>query len=429
MIGMNQIKKRLLNGILIGLGIGLVIVIVILIITNNIVKGYEEGTSDRFNEQYMTTVQTFNRDVIQGERITESMVQKASIPVTTVPANVASKVVGKIVKYNVPKNVAIIKGMIADYTVGYDDRIQEINSIAIPQDLAIGEYIDVRIMTPTGVDYIVLTQKKVKDIVSTTIKLDLSEEETLRLNGAIIDAYFTKGTKLYAVKYSDPTTQIKVDEKSLNEAKAYITNKMIADLVVKGAISKTANTTKTDESTDSSNNIDENTASTIENLVDSTLKPSGTTSTENTETTKTETLVAATGEEAIIPQNNYSISVGTLDAKELIEMATKYSVEYRYYLESLNKIDITYQPNPVIIAYMKSEDNKIITDKAKERLSATVRAGMDLSIKYFELLAADDEKYEEFITKIEEGIAAQKALRGEVLQNNAVTPNANTTNQ
>lgn len=426
MIGMNQIKKRLINGILIGLGIGLVIVIVILIITNNIVKGYEEGTSERFNEQYMTTVQTFNRDIIQGEKITESMVQNASIPKTTMPTNIASAVVGKIAKYNVPKNVAITSGMVSDYTVGFDERIQEINAIVMPEDLAIGEYIDVRIMMPNGVDYIVLAQKRVNDIVNTTIKLDLSEEEILRLNGAIVDAYFTKGTKLYAVKYSDPTTQIKIDEKSMNEAKTYITNKMIDDLVAKGAITKTANTTKTDESTDSSNNIDENTASTIDNLVDSTLKPSGTTSTENTETTKTETLVAATGEEAIIPQNNYSISVGTLDAKELIEMATKYAVEYRYYLDSLNKIDITYQPNPVIIAYMKN--NKLITDKAKEKLSAEVRSGMDMTVKYFELISTEEE-YEEFITKIEEGIAAQKALRGEVLQNNAVTPNANTTNQ
>ena len=53
MIGMNQIKKRLINGILIGLGVGLVFVIIILIITNNIVKGYEEGTSEKFNQQYM----------------------------------------------------------------------------------------------------------------------------------------------------------------------------------------------------------------------------------------------------------------------------------------------------------------------------------------------------------------------------------------
>ena len=54
MIGMNQIKKRLIHGILIGLGVGIIGIIVTLIVTNNIIKGYEQGTSEKFNEQYMT---------------------------------------------------------------------------------------------------------------------------------------------------------------------------------------------------------------------------------------------------------------------------------------------------------------------------------------------------------------------------------------
>ena len=51
MIGMNQIKKRLLNGILIGLAIGLVFVIITIIISNNIIKGYKEGTNKTFLER------------------------------------------------------------------------------------------------------------------------------------------------------------------------------------------------------------------------------------------------------------------------------------------------------------------------------------------------------------------------------------------
>ena len=85
MIGMNQIKKRLIHGILIGLGVGILGIIIVLIITNNIIKGYETGTSEKFNEQYMTQVVTFNRDVIQGETVTAEMVQTANIPLTTMP--------------------------------------------------------------------------------------------------------------------------------------------------------------------------------------------------------------------------------------------------------------------------------------------------------------------------------------------------------
>ena len=43
MIGMNQIKKRLIHGILIGLGVGILGIIIVLIVTNNIISGYEKG--------------------------------------------------------------------------------------------------------------------------------------------------------------------------------------------------------------------------------------------------------------------------------------------------------------------------------------------------------------------------------------------------
>lgn len=395
MIGMNQIKKRLIHGILIGLGVGILGIIIVLIVTNNIIKGYEEGTSEKFNEQYMTEVVTFNRDVIQGETITADMVQSAHIPLTTMPMGAytsSGALVGQVVKYNVPRNVAIISSMIADYIVGADVRIQEINAIVLPSDLAIGEYVDIRLMMPSGIEYIVLAQKQVDDIVGSTIKMDLSEEEILTLNGAIVDSYLTNGSKLYAVKYSDPTTQIKISTEEMADARTYIAEKLAAELIKEGAIA-------------------ENTTETVDKIVDTVV---------NGVTAATDdgiVLVPATDstETIEVPADKYIFSTSTLTADELLELVTRYAIEYRYYIESYNKVEANYQPNSELMAYMKT--NKYILDTAKERLNADIRRGMEASILNFETQTGDG--YNDIVSSIENSVNVQKSLRGAALNGQA----------
>lgn len=89
-----------------------------------------------------------------------------------------------------------------------DLRLEEFSMIALPSDLLDGDYIDVRIMFPTGVDYSVLIGKKVESYTDNTIFLKLTEDEILTMGSAIVEAYMYEGTKLYATKYVDPTYQL-----------------------------------------------------------------------------------------------------------------------------------------------------------------------------------------------------------------------------
>ncbi len=80
-------------------------------------------------------------------------------------------------------------------------------------DLAKGDYIDVRIMLPSGQDYIVVAKKEV-DIPEingvpseNTIWMNLSEDEILHMSCAIIDAYQIRGAKIYATKYTEAGMQ------------------------------------------------------------------------------------------------------------------------------------------------------------------------------------------------------------------------------
>lgn len=128
-----------------------------------------------------------------------------------------------------------------------DTRTQSYSMIILPADLMTGDFIDIRYKLPDGRDYIVLSKKEVDipDYNGTysqdTITLTMREDELLILSSAIVDAYRTEGSELYAIKYIEPGNQeaakttytvsqtiwdlIRTDPNVLNEAKAGLANR------------------------------------------------------------------------------------------------------------------------------------------------------------------------------------------------------------
>ena len=101
----------------------------------------------------------------------------------------------------------------ADSMVQDDLRQQEYNMVILPTDLTSGDYIDIRLMLPSGQDYIVVSKKEVSlpsvDGIesSDTIWINLTEDETLHMSCAIYDAFRINGAKLYATKYTEAGMQ------------------------------------------------------------------------------------------------------------------------------------------------------------------------------------------------------------------------------
>ena len=369
MIGMNQIKKRLINGILIGLAIGLVFVIITIIISSNIVKGYKEGTNKNFLENYTSEVVTFTRDVVQGETITADMLQTTRIHNNTVPSGAYSStgsLIGKIAKYNIVRNAAVASSMVSDRIISQDVRIQEINTLTLPTDLMVNDFIDVRMMYPSGVEYTVLTEKQVTKISGSTIWMDMSEEEMLLLNSAIVDSFLTEGTKLYAVKYSDPTTQIKLGatDEALNQARQYIKDQLGKEL---------SEIDSADEAYTTENRVLD------ENNVDVYGEPIAT---------------------PVITAN-----------EQIVDLVTEYAIAYRYYIESYNKMETNYQPNAQVMSFMKT--HKYIVEQAKEKLQEIERQEIERSILQFENANAED--YSAVVSGISQSINAQESLRNQAL--------------
>lgn len=94
-----------------------------------------------------------------------------------------------------------------------DTRTQSYNMFVLPSDLSTGDFIDIRLRLQDGRDYIVLSKKEA-DVPSyngtystDTVNLIVREEELLILSSAIVDAYKTEGSMLYAIKYVEPGNQ------------------------------------------------------------------------------------------------------------------------------------------------------------------------------------------------------------------------------
>lgn len=99
-----------------------------------------------------------------------------------------------------------------------DLRRYELGAITLSERAEINDYVDVRINFPSGLDYVVLSKKRIEDLsfegeekIEAESKVlctfFLTSEEILRLSSALVDAYLTEGAFLYTTTYVAPTNQ------------------------------------------------------------------------------------------------------------------------------------------------------------------------------------------------------------------------------
>ena len=369
MIGMSQIKKKTIQGIIIGAAIGVVGIGLTLWWAISTIKTYENGTNKKFNQLYTQDVAVLTRDVIQGEVITSDMVTNVRIHKSTVPTGVlgVSAISGKVAKYNIAANVPLTESMVTNEIISADIRTQEVNTVVMPSDLNELDYIDIRIMYPNGTDYIVLAQKQVQKIEGQTMWLNLAEDERLLLNSAMVDSFLTTGTKLYATKYADSDAQIKIAD----------------ELVLSKNEDGTTDTDDTDNGTT-------NTTTTTTNTIDATSVVQGRLS------------------DAIKSEID---DIKTQDTDEAVNSIFDLILKYKSFASTITRTTENYQPNAQVMAMMQS--NKNILEEAKAKLSAEARANIENGINNYKSDSGDD--YNNVVSGAQESITNQKTLRNEML--------------
>jgi len=120
-------------------------------------------------------------------------------------------------KIDMNENTVITPNLLvqSDEVVTDDTRQQEYNMVVLPVDLMTNDYVDIRLMTPDGQDFIVVSKAQVDvpvnndgTYVTDTVRVNLREDEILAMSSAIVEAYGVLGSKLYATKYVEPAMQV-----------------------------------------------------------------------------------------------------------------------------------------------------------------------------------------------------------------------------
>lgn len=180
--------------------------------------GIEDETLAAFNESHpMGVVYVFANDKKAGEIISDTDLSPAEIGKSVIPGDAVispEEALGKIMRCDIAKNTMATGSLF--FTEGnYPDdlRLMEYTVVNLPQKLDAGSFIDVRIMFPNGLDYIILSKKEVIDLSkgesgqTSFLWLHIDEEEILRMSSAIVDASLVEASRLYAVVYVAPDIQ------------------------------------------------------------------------------------------------------------------------------------------------------------------------------------------------------------------------------
>ena len=225
--------------------------------------------STRYDEENDKSTMYLTRDGRDYQLNLEEGTQSYYITVNNEREYVELNSIPVVAKVDMNKNTVITRDLVtsADNTTTADVRQEEFNMIVLPTQLGTGDYVDIRLVLPTGQNYIVVSKKEVtvpeiEGVPSVdTIWMNLTEADILMINNAIVEAYYIDGAKLYANIYTEPGIQqaaittytpsaevdrlIQSDPNIVDEAKQALRSRYNADQrnnIINGAIGNNADT-------------------------------------------------------------------------------------------------------------------------------------------------------------------------------------------
>lgn len=214
----NPMQRKSRNSFILGLILGIFfmgIIAVFLLYQLKVMK--EEENARKASEK---TVYVLSQDVKSGDSLDASLFTTVSIVSQAIPSDYvipSSLPENAIAKIDLKKGTVLSQATVqeSDEKETDDLRTQEYNMLKLSSQVQTGDYIDIRLRMPSGVDYIVVSKKKVEipeveGVPSeNTIWLKMSEEETLTMSEAIVENYMIEGSVLYTTSYIDPGLQEK----------------------------------------------------------------------------------------------------------------------------------------------------------------------------------------------------------------------------
>lgn len=207
-------KKRMMISFIIGFLVMFLIAAIAMIL---LFRQYQAVSQEKFTlEKDLTTVCVVADGVTinAGDEIVSKHLSEKRINTNAIPANAFySKSMfldgtKKYAKIDISEKTIIVDSMYyEDEVITNDMRLQEFNMLLLPSQLQEGDYVDIRLLLPTGNDYVVASKKRIIKATAGTVWLQLGELDMQYMSSAIIESYVTEGSILYAIEYAEPTMQ------------------------------------------------------------------------------------------------------------------------------------------------------------------------------------------------------------------------------
>lgn len=214
----NPMQRKANNYLLIGifgtlLITGAIIVILFMQLSNLQNEKKKEETASK--KVYVVTQDIKSGEVVSYDKIKQQLVTSVAVPTDALSVELTDNTISKI---DLKRGTVITDNMVQESSqkTTADLRKQEYNMVILPTQIQTGDYIDIRLRLSNGVDYIVVSKKKVDiptvdgiDSVS-SFEINMTETETMVMANAIIEAYIDQGSLLYATTYVEPGLQASV---------------------------------------------------------------------------------------------------------------------------------------------------------------------------------------------------------------------------
>ena len=212
----NPIQKKTRNSFMLGMLVMFILMGIVVAVLAYMIVTLKQAENDRLARQKNAYI--VSESISSGNSVDSSMLKATKIDTSAVPTdavNLGDITENTIAKIDISKGTIITSAMITEKENAVTDslRIQEYNMLKIASQIQTGDFIDVRLRLADGQDYIVGSKKKVEipqidgsDSLN-TIWIKLTEEETIAMSNAIVEAYQMSGSVLYTTKYVEPGMQ------------------------------------------------------------------------------------------------------------------------------------------------------------------------------------------------------------------------------
>lgn len=212
----NPIQKKTRNSFMLGMLVMFILMGIVVAVLAYMIVTLKQAENDRLARQKNAYI--VSESISSGNSVDSSMLKATKIDTSVVPTdavNLGDITENTIAKIDISKGTIITSAMITEKENAVTDslRIQEYNMLKIASQIQTGDFIDVRLRLADGQDYIVVSKKKVEipqidgsDSLN-TIWIKLTEEETIAMSNAIVEAYQMSGSVLYTTKYVEPGMQ------------------------------------------------------------------------------------------------------------------------------------------------------------------------------------------------------------------------------